>query len=490
MSPTAGRSDRLSKSRFVKGWQCHRLLWWAVNEPDAEELQLDPAERDRVDQGREVGVEARRRFPGGVLIDLPHDDPRRVAATAEALKSGAPAIFEATFVEDGVFAAVDVLERANGGFNLIEVKATTKVKDEHYPDVAVQAHVVRRAGIRLGRIELMHLNPEHRHPDRGELFVREELTPVLADYLDRVPAEIEAQREALRGPLPEVRTGQHCCDPDDCPFWDRCWPEVMGHVMELNRARGRDWKLLERGIERLVDIPAGERLTAIQERQREAARTGGLVVDVGLAEELAFLRGRIGFLDFETVQRALPWLTGLKPWAQVTAQFSYHEQQADGSYLHQEHLADGPGDPREGLARALLQATASADVVLMYHHFERDRIKELADALPHLAHDLLALAAKLVDLLPIVERTVYHPDFAGSFSIKTVLPVLVPGLPYDDLHIQEGGTAALELWRLLSSGDAIPPAECKRIRTDLLAYCQRDTWAMVKLVERLRELVA
>jgi hypothetical protein len=459
-----------------------------VNDPNAEELKPDASELDRMQQGAEVGVVARGRFPGGVLIDLPHDDPGRVPATLRAIRSGAPAVFEATFIEDGVFVAVDVLERADGGFNLVEVKATSKVKDEHYPDVAVQAHVARRAGMDVRRIELMHLNPEHRHPDRGDLFVREDLGGSLTGYLDRVPAEIEGQRAALRGELPEITPGQHCCDPDECPFWNRCWPQIKGHVTELNRARGRDWKLLERGIQRIADIPMAEKLSPIQARQREAALSGGLVVDPSVKEQLLVLKGRLGFLDFETVQRALPPWNGLKPWAQVPVQFSYHERQPDGSFTHKEYLAAGPSDPRDKLAAALLSATQSADQVLMYHHFERDRINELAEALPNLAEGLHQLAAKLVDLEAIVERTIYHPDFAGSFSIKKVLPVLVPGLSYADLHVQEGGTAAVELWKLVTKGQEMPAAEVAAQRKALLAYCERDTWAMVKLLERLAEL--
>ena len=152
-------SQQLSKSRFVTGCQCHKLLWWTVHEPGAVELQPDLVLQDLFDQGRQVGEVARREFPGGVLIDLPHTErPERVAATLAALEAGAPAVFEVSFVADDTFVAIDVLERAGAGYRLVEVKSSTSQKEEHLPDVAVQVHVARATGIAIDRAEVMHLN--------------------------------------------------------------------------------------------------------------------------------------------------------------------------------------------------------------------------------------------------------------------------------------------------------------------------------------------
>jgi hypothetical protein len=149
----------LSKSRFVTGWQCHKLLWWRVHEPDAVELQPDKVLQDLFDQGRQVGEVARERFPGGVLIDPPHyQREERVAATKQALDAGAPAIFEATFIACDTFVSVDVLQRLHDGFRLIEVKSSTHQKDEHIPDLAVQVFVVGQCGLNVRECQVMHLN--------------------------------------------------------------------------------------------------------------------------------------------------------------------------------------------------------------------------------------------------------------------------------------------------------------------------------------------
>ena len=485
-------SPNLSKSRFVAGWQCHKQLWLRVHERDAPELQVDVVLQDRFDQGAEVGALARGHFAGGVLIDLPHDDPGRVEATRRALESGAPAVFEATFVEDRVYVAIDVLERTADGFTLIEVKSSTKIKDEHIPDVAIQTWVARRAGIDVRRAEVMRLNTDFRHPDNGELFVRTDVTSKVEAIQHRIPEMIAEQLAALAGVMPAVAVGTHCWMIDrDCPFWDRCFPVDEHHVWTLYRAQTKQkWALVLSGVRRVLDLPSTHKFSEIQRRQRAALETGRMIVDPEIRDTLREFDCRLGFLDFETIGRAIPVWPDVGPWRQVVVQFSYHEEApgAAGGYRHRAYLAEGPGDPREELALQLLEATAGAERIVMYSSFERTRIRELAGWLPHLAADLSALQGKLVDLLPVIQRHVYHPRFAGSFSIKKVLNPLVPDLTYDDLTIVDGLVASVEIARLLFVAHKVRDRD--QLRRDLLAYCERDTWAMVRLLERLRDIAA
>lgn len=484
-------NHHLSKSRFVAGWQCNKLLWLTVHEPEAPELQVDIVLQDRFDQGTEVGLVARRQFPGGVLIDLPHHDPSRVEATRRALDAGAPAIFEATFIEDRVYVAIDVLERTPDGFTLIEVKSSTKLKDEHIPDVAIQVYVARRAGIDVRRAEVMHLNTDFRHPDRGELFIREDVTAEVEALLPQIPQMVREQLEVLEGPIPQIPVGTQCwmLERGVCPFFDRCFPTDEQHVWTLYNSRTEQkWGLVLKGYHRVLDLPESQKLSVIQRRQRLALETGRLIVEPGLRNALQEFDARLGFLDFETINRALPVWNDVGPWRQVGAQFSYHEQ--DGSaatgYSHQAFLAEGPDDPREELALRLLEATRHAERIVTYSGFEKTRIRELGQWLPHFADDLKGLEDKLLDLLPLVRNYVYHPRFAGSFSIKQVLNPLVPDLTYDDLAIVDGLVASVKIARLLFVAHKVKDRD--QLRRDLLAYCERDTWAMVRLLERLRKL--
>src|SRR5437870_8643133 len=280
---------RLSKSRFTSGLQCHKKLWWEVHEKDAPELQPDKVLQDLFDQGRQVGEAARARYPGGVLIDLPHNaGAQRVAATRKALAAGAPAVFEATFIADGTFVAIDVLEKQGDGYRLTEVKSSTSQKDEHIPDVAVQARVAAACGVNVTAADVLHLNKEFRHPNVGDLFARTDVTGPVVAFLPQVPDEIARQREMLAGPLPDVPIGGHCFEPPDCPFMGRCWPDAPDHIRNLaGVGPKRTAAYLARGITSIGDLPAKEKLNFTQRRQLKAMAEQRLIVEPTLARALA-----------------------------------------------------------------------------------------------------------------------------------------------------------------------------------------------------------
>ncbi len=194
---------------------------------------------------------------------------RRLDETADALTNGTKLLYEPAFEHHGVTILADILEHRPSGWNLIEVKSTTRVKPQHFPDLAVQAHVLRGAGLTIRRTELMHLNRECRYPDLSNLFVREDITPEVDELLKDVPREIRAQQRMLQGPLPQVQIGDHCRDPYPCPFLERCWPTPQRHAIDtlyrLTKTRRAEYE--EEGYRTILDLPRDAELTAIQERQ-------------------------------------------------------------------------------------------------------------------------------------------------------------------------------------------------------------------------------
>jgi predicted RecB family nuclease len=413
-----------------------------------------------------------------------------VAATAKALADGAPVVYEASFLEDGIFVSVDILQRRRQGFVLIEVKSTLDVKAEHLPDVAVQLHVLRRAGLEVKRAEVMHLNRECRHPDLSNLFIRESVTQLVRSALRAVPKQAGSLLSTLTGPLAEVAVGEHCRRPYVCPFLDRCWPPLPEHhVSTLYGIRNsRVEQLVADGMETLYDLPLRFAASGPARRQIRSVKTGKVIVKRGLRRALAALRPPIAFLDFETVNPAVPAWPGCHPYEQVPVQFSCHVLKPRGME-HHAWLAEGRRDPRKEFSRALLRACADGKTVLAYNApFERRCVDALAEALPHLRADLAALSARIRDLLPIVRDHVYHPDFGGSFSIKDVLPALVADLGYEDLEIRDGNSASTALEDLLLRGFDRSAEEKAALRRKLLSYCERDTLAMIRVHRRLIEL--
>lgn len=484
---------RLSKSRFTSGLQCHRQLWWRVHEREAAELGVDRTQQAIFDQGARVGEAAREHVPGGVLIDGPHDRyDEKIAATQAAIAAGAKVVYEASFQADGVFVAVDILEKIRGGWRVIEVKSTLSVKEQHLPDLAVQVHVLREAGLDVRKAEVMFLNRECRFPDLSNLFVREDHIEDVEALIPGIRREIRAQRRMLSGALPVVDTGDHCRAPYECPFLDRCHEALpQHHVSTLYRLTDVSAAAMRtRGVETIGEIPDEFVLTDTQARQRRAVQSGETVIETGVGRALAAFERPIAFLDFETVAPAIPVWDGCGPYRGVPVQFSCHVLAADGSTRHFQWIAEGPGDPRPALADALLEATAGIPRIAAYSaSFEKGCILGMADFLPAREAALTALAARLVDLLPVVRGHVYHPDFAGGFGLKAVLPAMVPGLDYSDLAIADGRLASAELARLMFDADTMTALERATLRESLLRYCERDTWGLVKLLETLTSAV-
>ena len=488
---SSSSTNRLSKSRFAAGLQCHKLLWWRVHEPDAPELKPDPSLQALFDAGTAVGVEARKRVPGGVLIDFPYNEfGKKLKATAQAVAAGAPVIYEASFVADNTFVAIDILERHDDAYTVIEVKSSTSVKDEHIPDLAIQVHVARHAGLKVTRAELMHLNSECRYPDLSNLFVREDVTGRVEEILPQIPTLIAEQLNVLAGSLPDVAIGAHCKKPQKCPFWDRCWGHLPAHhVSALYSIQYKKVEEFEKqGWTTIHDLPETAKLSAIQSRQTRSVKAGQKLIEPGLRAELAPFTGRLAYLDFETVSIAIPCWDGLGPWDKMPVQFSCHTATKDGGLDHTEWIADGPTDPRREQAERIIAACEGVAGVVAYNApFERACLKVLAEGVPDLATELDAVAAKLLDPLPIVRNFVYDPEFNGSFSLKSVLPALIEDIRYEGMAIDEGGLASVRLVELMFNAN-MPAEEREAIRKNLLDYCRLDTLATVRLVEKLREM--
>ena len=484
----------LSKSRFMAGLQCLKRLYL---ETYARELAdpPDPASQAVLDSGTHVGELARQRFPGGVLIDDPyyrHADA--VTSTAKALRDGAAQhLYEAAFDFEGIRMRVDVLSRnENGGYDLVEVKSSTSVKNEHVWDAAFQFAVLEGAGMSVSRVFVMHLDKTYVYPggeyDLDSLFRLEDVTVQALEILLSVYDKTSEMWETLAlDAVPEREIGRHCTSPYRCSFYRHCHSHLPEHYVEqLPRAKP---EVLERlrgmGILDIRDIPAGfTGLSQAQQRVRSAVLEDQPYVGDGLAQAIDRFTYPVEFLDFETFSPALPVYPMSRPYQVMPFQWSLHTVDSSGGLSHQAFLHAGVDDPREAFAASLLDATAPEGDILVYSSFEKSRTKELADALPHHAEALIALSERYVDLLGIVRAHYYHPAFHGSYSLKTVLPALVPDLTYEDLEVREGSVASLHYARMIEPG--VSEAERAELRQALLAYCERDTLAMVRVVETLR----
>ena len=486
-----GSSERavrpLSKSRYLLGLRCQKLLW--LDEHKHDDTPPDIESLFRMSEGIAVGERARAMMGPGVLIKWELSREEKIAETQRAIESDAALIFEATFEAGGAIVRTDILRRMPDGFDLIEVKSSTSVKDEHVVEVAMQLWMLRAAGLTVPRAFVMHLNRECRFPDLSNLFTIEDVTQAVEPLLTDVPRELSAQQAMLRGPVPEIAFGPYC---KKCERFDECWTGFPDHhVHELYNIQWKSIaKNLAAGLDTIDKLDENKTTVFAVKRQIRAVRARKRIVESTLAAALDTLRPPVAWLDFESVSLSIPVWPGCGPYTQVPVQFSVHWTGGTDNTTRA-YLASAGDDPRPAIAAALVRACEGAETIVAYNvSFERGCIEKLAEAVPEHRAALEAINARLVDLLPIVRDNVYDPAFRGSFSIKSVLPALVPSSSYGDLIVQGGGTASAQLADLLLRPEKIGDAAAiEQRRKELLAYCERDTEAMMKLAEALRAMV-
>ena len=478
----------LSKSRYIAGRQCHLRLWYDCYSPELAS-EPDDATLARFEADHEVGAYARRRYPGGRLVEAEYWDRDGALAATAALLGGRrlPALYEAAFVHQGVFVRVDVLARATRGrWDLVEVKSSSTLKDAYFEDVAIQAWVLEGADLHLHRVGVLTLNRDYVHDggtlDLDALFVFHDLTSRYRALRPELAANVaQLQKMLTRKRPPAIAPGAHCFEPYECACYAHCTRDLTfpAHPLdELPRLHAsRRQQLVDLGVQSVAEIPADFPLNPLQARVRDCVQRGTHFASADLARTLAGASKPLRYLDFETFMPAIPLFRGTRPFDAIPFQFSVHEQRGRRLTQH-EYLHEQASDPREPLAVALLEALGDKGAICTWSAYERRVIGQLAADLPRLRKPLSALLARLWDLLPVVREHYYHPDFHGSFSIKSVLPVLVPDLGYDDLAIADGGMAAVAYVQALRTEDA---TERARTFADLRAYCARDTLAMVRL---------
>ena len=520
----------LSKSRYTAYCQCPKNLWLKIYKP--EEATEDQGVEARFEQGNEVGDLAMGLF--GPYKEVTTKDSNgnldlnaMCKLTKQYMDEGVDNICEASFALEGHYCAVDILRRNGDGWDIYEVKSSSfpesdgeETKLEKYaPDIAYQKWVLTQCGIKVVNTYLVCLNSSyvrHGELDIQSLFVIIDMHDLVENEYLKVPSQ---SRQALKilgmKDEPDCDLSEHCKKPYTCAFLDYCKrqhgvPEDEPTVFDLYRMNFS--KMLEHYNAGRITFDAlpTEKLNDKQRMQVECTmnKTEHINPD-GIRKFLNKLSYPLYFLDFETMQYAIPQYDGTKPYQQITFQYSLHIKEKPDCIkeshhedrtlrmtvgkrpVHKEHLAESNGkDPRRKLAEQLCEDIPMNVCVLAYNKmFECGRIRELAEIYPDLREHLLNIADHIVDLIdPFRAGDYYVPAMGGSFSIKSVLPALFPDDPTLDYHnltggVQNGGEAMTIFPKIKD----MSLDEAKAAREALLRYCELDTWAMVEVWEKLKE---
>ena len=508
----------LTKSKYINGLQCLRYLWFLFNEPQRVP-EVDFMTQFRFDQGHEVGELGKKLFPTGVNVPF-GDFKSNIAQTIRLLKQNVP-LFEAGILANNLYARVDILNPAdNSEWDIIEVKSSTEVKDEHIQDVAFQRYCCEKQGLKIKKCFVTYINNKYIKQgeiDPQQIFIQEDVTERVDEATTGIEDRIAEMFNAISlAESPAVPVGTHCNDPYACPI-TLCHLELPENtILSLYRANQKKYEFLHKGILFIKDIPADFKLTKVQQVQKTCDISCQPHIDKDAIKEfLNTLQLPLYYLDFETFNTALPAYDGTRPYQQIPFQFSVHFEtpastrtvvqrarpqkkvqfqlamqfmlEEQTNLLHYSFLADGTGDPRPDLLTELKKVLGDTGSIFVYNQsFEKRVLTELGKAFPEHKQWAESVCDRLVDLYePFRNFDYYNPLQQGSASIKEVLPA-VTGKSYKGMAINNGEDASLAYLTLMFN--EMPDESRNQLRADLEQYCGLDTEGMVCIIKKLREL--
>ena len=487
----------LSKSKYCKGVQCPKILWLDEHKP---EFKKESDNESVLENGKLVGQLARESFGDYSLVSFNYDPHIMIEDTRNLMDTGCGCIAEASFMYEGLFCSVDILRKNQSGYDLIEVKSSTKIEDIYLDDVSYQYFVLLKSEIPINKVYIMHINNKYVRQGEinlKELFVMEDVTDIAVEKIDFIEQTIQEIRNTLSiEEEPEKDIDIYCDKPYECAYYDYCRRHLSTpSVFDIkNLWLSKKYGLYHDGIISFENII--NRRPELNDKQMRQVETAYYHKEDHIDRDeikrfLESLSYPIYHLDFETYQTPVPEYDGMRPYEQIPFQYSLHIEHEDGTLEHKEFLAKEGTDPRRALAERLVSDIPENVCVLAYNmSFERDVIKRLAELCCDLSEHLLNIRDNIQDLMiPFKEQYYYTEGMQGSYSIKYVLPALFPNDPELDYHnlegIHHGGEASAAFLEMRKMSQA----DIQRIRMNLLKYCGLDTYAMVKVLEKLREAV-
>ncbi len=485
--------SRLSKSNYLRGLQCMKFLFLKIYHPELRD-EISDEQQAIFDKGHLVGRTAQELFPEGIDASegKPMEVKRSLEYTKELIGKGIDVIYEAAFEYDGVLCYTDILVKENGKWKAYEVKGSTGLKDYYLHDASLQYYVINNAGLKLDDIFLAHLNNKYVRKEKlevKELFIVESVKDKVISMQSAVKENVVIFKKLLaQKDIPDIDIGAYCSNPYDCDFIGHCWKHIPENsVFNISRLRREiKFDLYQKGILNFNDIPKNYPLNNSQWMQVNSELNSNIYRDKKKLDQFKKnLKYPLYFMDFETIQPAIPLFNDSRPYQHIPFQYSLHILEKPGGTLqHFEFLGKPTEDPRTDFITTLLYNIGKTGSILVYNKaFEIRILNEIARDFPEYKIQIEKMLNRIVDLMePFRDKYIYKPEMKGSYSIKSVLPAMVPGFSYNNLDIQNGSIASNTFESMYYDVDKYSINEKRK---QLLEYCKMDTLAMVKILEKI-----
>ncbi len=487
----------LSKSRYCRGLQCKKMLWLEKNMP---EVMTEPNNDSIMEQGNAVHEVARYLFGEHINIEYTDNLNEMVKDTYRTIESYKDVVItEASFNYEKNFCSVDILKKNNDKYEIYEVKSSTELKDVYINDASYQYYVLTSLGFNVTKCSIVIINREYERMgsiDLNKLFLKFDITSDVIDLQTKVKETVKEINEYMdRETEPIEDLDRKCFKPYDCLFFNYC-SRNLGHpnVFDLAAKPGvKCLKFYKEGYRTFKDLLNADLNNSQRQRvEFELYDKPDHIDKEKIKEFLDTLSYPLYYLDFETYQMPIPLYDRVKPYEQVPFQYSLHYQDSEDSEVkHKEFLAEAGTDPRRKLAERLVSDIPEDVCTLAYNKsFEQTRIRRLAEIYPDLRDHLMNIHDNIKDLEdPFSKRYYYTKAMGSSSSIKYVLPALFPDDPeldYHNLELIHNGGEAMNSFRAMEN---MTKEELTYTRERLLKYCCLDTYAMVKILSKLKEKV-
>lgn len=477
----------LTKSNFLAYLDAPLHLW--ASENNKFEKPLSVYEQHLLKEGYSAEKLAKQHLQNFVERNCTEQNTQTELTTSNSYEL----IWQKTFIDKNYETKADALihNKANDTYDIYEIKSSTSVDKINLYDATFQ-YLILNKQIKINKVFILHLNKDYIRFGKlniDALFIAEDVTADVKDLLD----EVDIKRENALNILNKLDYFDisSCYNPKTCRCKSLCHPDLPAFsIFDIpNLTPKKKQALLDMGIKQAQDIPDNFKLSYKQSLVKQVAKKNQAIVDANaIQHELERLTYPLYFLDYETYNSAIPLHDGYHPQQQMVFQYSLHKlDDPDSNLIHTEYLATDNNEPSLNLLKQLKSDIGTTGSILVWNKtFEATRNKELAQIYPDFADFLMDINERMYDLAdPVKEGFYVHPQFRGSWSIKNVLPVMVPNLSYKGLTVNKGDQAMITWWNLINDLD--PKSE--KTKNDLLEYCELDTLAMVEIWKKFNEIV-
>ncbi len=485
--------EHLSKSRYKRGLHCNKQLWLSTHKYDLGNYQKNFSALI----GDKVGIGATEIFKDGKLVDTPFNKHEEaVQNTLEFLNDlKVGAIFEAAFSYNNINIRVDILERLeNESWGIREVKSSKSIKDNFYHDISIQYYVLKNLNYKISSAQIMYVNENYvlknNRVEWDKFFLRSEYKDLIENNTDEIQDNISYLKNIqIVDQEPNVSPGKSFCG--GCEFWDYCIKDKpkdwIANIPRLHKSKKRI--LDEKNIDSISKIPNDFPFTEKQQIVVDSTKTNQVFRSKKFFYELKKFKPPVYFFDFETLSCALPTINNTKPFEKLPFQWSLHHLDLNKNIEHWEFLATEKKDYRkEGIEKLIdIVMNDEAKIVVYNQSFEKSVLNQMGDTFPELQDSLNGIINRIIDLEVFIKENYYHPDFQGSYSLKKVLPALLPDeKKYNEGNVSDGEQAQDNFYRLLF--EEKDQENKKQIISNLLEYCKKDTESLLLIYQYFENL--